>query len=127
MPTDILLQASNSPSGVSRPAPVPVRATGDVAVQKPAPEAQAEAQQQPVNREELTSALRQLSSHVQNVQRNLNFSIDEDSGRMVVKVIDAESEEVIRQIPPEEMLAVARRLRELSDERATGLLVQSKA
>jgi flagellar protein FlaG len=69
----------------------------------------------------------QLSSYVQNVQRNLNFSIDESSGQTVIKVIDSESEEVIRQIPSEEMLALARRLNELNGEQVSGLLVQSKA
>lgn len=69
----------------------------------------------------------QLSNYVQNVQRNLNFSIDESSGQTVIKVIDSESDEVIRQIPSEEMLALARRLNELNGEQVSGLLVQSKA
>ncbi len=69
----------------------------------------------------------QLSNYVQSVQRNLNFSIDESSGQTVIKVIDSESEEIIRQIPSEEMLALARRLNELNGEQVSGLLMQSKA
>jgi uncharacterized FlaG/YvyC family protein len=42
-------------------------------------------------------------------------------------VIDAESEEVIRQFPSEEMLALARHLNELNGESVSGLLMQSKA
>jgi flagellar protein FlaG len=60
-----------------------------------------------------TSALIQ-----QQTQRNLEFSIDDDTSRSVVKLIDQESGEVIRQFPAEEALRVARMLANLS----TGLL-----
>lgn len=40
-------------------------------------------------------------------QRKLEFSIDEDSGRNVVKVIDSDSGEVIRQFPSEEVLKLS--------------------
>lgn len=35
---------------------------------------------------------------------NLNFSIDDKTKRLVVKVVNSESGEVVRQIPPEDML-----------------------
>ncbi|MNE95175.1 flagellar protein FlaG [compost metagenome] len=44
------------------------------------------------------------------LQRNLNFSIDESTGRVVVKVIDGESGDGVRQIPSEEVLKLAARL-----------------
>jgi flagellar protein FlaG len=53
---------------------------------------------------------------------NLQFSIDEESGETVVKVVDTETDEVIRQIPSEEMLALARNL-----QRMEGLLFDGKA
>ncbi|MCU0870215.1 MAG: flagellar protein FlaG [Burkholderiales bacterium] len=53
---------------------------------------------------------------------NLQFSIDEQSGETVVKVVDADTDEVIRQIPSEEMLALARNL-----QRMEGLLFDGKA
>ncbi|WP_340674596.1 flagellar protein FlaG [Paraperlucidibaca sp.] len=40
-------------------------------------------------------------------QRKLEFSIDEDSGRNVVKVIDSDSGDVIRQFPSEEVLKLS--------------------
>ncbi len=61
--------------------------------------------------EAVQNALDRMSSHVQNLQRALQFSVDEESGDTVVKVIDAETKEVIRQIPSEELLAIAHRLR----------------
>lgn len=57
---------------------------------------------------ELDDAVLAINNYVQNIQRDLQFSVDEDSGRNVVKVIDAKSKEVIRQIPSEEILALAR-------------------
>jgi|CXWL01.1.fsa_nt_gi flagellar protein FlaG len=60
----------------------------------------------------LKKAVDDLNGYIQNVQRNLQFSIDEDSGTMVVKVIDSKSEKVIRQIPNEETLRLARSLAE---------------
>jgi len=61
---------------------------------------------------ELEQAVDTLNGYIQNVQRNLQFSIDKDSGTMVVKVIDANSEKVIRQMPTEESLRLARHLAE---------------
>lgn len=86
----------------------------------------AAAQQVAPSEQDIQEAMSKLTSHFQNIQRNLNFSVDEGSGRTVVKVIDADSQEVIRQFPTEEALALARRLRELSGDES-GVLIQSKA
>lgn len=61
---------------------------------------------------DLEQAVDTLNGYIQNVQRNLQFSIDKDSGAMVVKVIDSKSEKVIRQMPTEETLRLARHLAE---------------
>ena len=66
--------------------------------------------------DDLKQAVIQLNDFVQTVQRNLQFSIDKESGTMVVKVIDAKSEKVIRQMPSEETLKLARSLVEQSDD-----------
>lgn len=53
------------------------------------------------------------------LKRKLNFSIDSGTERVVVEVIDEESGEVVRQVPPKEMLRIAahlKRLREMNDE-----------
>ena len=51
------------------------------------------------NSDDLKQAVSKLNDYVQNVQRNLQFSIDKESGATVVKVIDSKSEKVIRQMP----------------------------
>ncbi len=64
-----------------------------------------------VDAKTLQSALSHLTEHVQNLQRALEFSVDKESGETVVTVVDSETKEVIRQIPSEELLAIANRLR----------------
>jgi flagellar protein FlaG len=59
---------------------------------------------------DLTQAVSQLNDHVQNIQRDLQFSIDIESGNIVVKVIDSKNEQVIRQMPTEEALRMAKDL-----------------
>jgi flagellar protein FlaG len=76
--------------------------------------------------DELKQAVSQLNDFVQNMQRDLQFSIDKESGTMVVKVIDAKSEKVIRQMPSEETLRLARSLAEQSDD-VTFNIFNSKA
>ncbi len=48
--------------------------------------------------------------------RTLNFSVDEESGKPVVKVIDFETKEVIRQIPSEEVLTMAKAIKRLQED-----------
>lgn len=59
---------------------------------------------------QLEQAVAQLNDYVQNSERKLEFSMDVDSGKTVVKVFDANSDELIRQMPNEEALELAQRL-----------------
>lgn len=73
---------------------------------------------EPKNPDDLKQAVSQLNDYVQTMQRDLQFSIDKESGVMVVKVIDTKSEKVIRQIPAEETLRLARSFAEHNVEAA---------
>jgi len=53
---------------------------------------------------------------------SLRFNIDDETGKTIVKVMDSQTQEVIKQIPTEEMLAIAKALDKLQ-----GLLVKQKA
>ena len=64
------------------------------------------------SREDIQTAVGNIQEFVQSVRRNLNFSLDESTERVVVKVTDAASGEVIRQIPSEEALKLAESLSE---------------
>lgn len=74
--------------------------------------------------EQIETAVSQLSDFVQTNSRQLNFSVDEGSNKQVVKVTDAESGKIIRQIPSEEVLELSERLQDLQTEvgTAVGLL-----
>ncbi|MCK4841124.1 MAG: flagellar protein FlaG [Methylococcales bacterium] len=61
---------------------------------------------------ELVAVITKISEQVQNVHRDLTFSIDEESGRNVVTILDTKSKEIIKQFPSEELLALARHLNE---------------
>lgn len=74
------------------------------------------------SREEVNDAISRLSSFVSSNQSEINFSVDESSGVRVVKVIDRNSKEVIRQMPSEEAVALAQALDKLQ-----GLLIRDKA
>lgn len=63
------------------------------------------------SRKAILSAVKNLNQYVQAIRRELEFSIDENSGRTVIKVLDAETKEVIRQIPPEEVIVLSRNLK----------------
>lgn len=66
-------------------------------------------------------AVDRINAFLKSAQRDLNIEIDKDTGIVVVKVVDRESGEVIRQIPPEETLAIAKNL-----DTAQGVLFRSR-
>lgn len=62
--------------------------------------------------EKVEEAVSQVNEYVQNLSRDLQFTVDQDSGRTIIKVLDSETHEIIRQIPPEELLQIANQLTE---------------
>ena len=49
-------------------------------------------------------AVQQIQSYLNDNQRQLQFQVDSSSGRTIVRVVNPETSELIRQIPSEEML-----------------------
>lgn len=72
---------------------------------------------------EVTQAVERLKDFVQSIQRKLEFSVDDGTGRIVVKIMDADTGDTIRQIPAEVVLRLAQNL---GDE-SSGLFVKLKA
>ena len=66
--------------------------------------------QQQVQPEEL---LQQINALTEDGVYSVRFENDAPSGNMVVKVVDRETDEVIRQIPPEELMDLTKRLDDL--------------
>lgn len=74
------------------------------------------------NSEQLNQAVKQIQDVITKTANRLEFSIDEDLGVSIVKVVDSESKKVIRQIPSEEVMKIAKALDSLQ-----GLLVKQQA
>lgn len=60
--------------------------------------------------EKVQAAVTQMNEYIQSTQRDLNFSYDPNSGETVVKVLDRNTQEVIRQIPNEIFLRLAQQM-----------------
>ena len=60
------------------------------------------------SRAALSLAVEQINRYLADSKRDLVFRVDEGSGRTVIKVINPETSEVIREIPPAETLVLAR-------------------
>ncbi|MDO6823320.1 flagellar protein FlaG [Marinobacter sp. 1_MG-2023] len=69
-------------------------------------------EQNDAQRKELDSAVSQLNDYVQNVQRDLQFEVDNDLGQTIVRVVDQQTQEVVRQMPDEVALRLAEKLQQ---------------
>ncbi len=76
----------------------------------------------PVDPETLTLAIKNINSALKDKTPGLEFSIDDDSQRTVVRIVDRDTQQVIRQLPSEEALEIAKAIDTL-----TGLLQKQSA
>ena len=74
-----------------------------------------------VDKQEFDQALTRVREVFQKADSRVEFSIDPDLNRVVVKILDGDSGTVIRQIPQQEVIDLAKRL-----ETPTGLLLHHK-
>jgi len=97
------------------------RATAATRLESVAKEAKAveEAAAKPESGEAIEEVVSGLNEMVQNLHRNLQFSVDDGSGDTVIKVVDSETREVVRQIPSEEIVRLRERMKD-----AAGMLFQ---
>ena len=65
--------------------------------------------------EELNAAMKQHAS-------SILFSIDEESGRTIVKVVDTETDTVLRQYPSRELLAISKQI-----DKFQGMFIKTQA
>lgn len=72
----------------------------------------------PVEVHRIESVTRQIDSFLRSMNKSLQFRLDESSGRVIVSICDAETGEVIRQVPGEEALRIAQDL----ENRLSGML-----
>ncbi len=70
----------------------------------------------------LEGAVKKLNDYVAPALQTIQFSIDQESERIVVKVVDVATQKVLRQIPNEEVLAITKTL-----DRLQGLVIRQTA
>jgi len=63
--------------------------------------------------EEVDYAVNVLNHVMTTINRSLNFKVDQSSGRTVISIIDRDTDEVIKQIPSEDMLKLINTMQEL--------------
>ncbi|GGY39467.1 hypothetical protein GCM10011297_10840 [Bacterioplanes sanyensis] len=63
-----------------------------------------------LSKEQVQDAVSRINEYVQQSERTLDFQLDEDSGKTIIRVYDSQSSELIRQIPSELALELARKL-----------------
>ena len=100
------------PGAVDSPRPVPAPPSTQTMEPKQAPPG-AEAAQQ---------AARRINEFLKSSSAAVEFVVDGQSNRVVVRVVDSATGQLIRQMPSEEMLAISHAL-----DRVTGLLLEQKA
>jgi flagellar protein FlaG len=71
---------------------------------------------------QLSDAVKKINETLQGLSQNLEFSVDEDSHRTVVKIVDRQTNDVIRQIPTTEAMEISKAL-----DRVQGLLIRQEA
>lgn len=77
---------------------------------------------------ELEQAVKDLNRRMQEHGQTLEFTVDNDTERTIIKLIDQNTKEVLRQIPSEEALAIAKALEQFGvSEQTTGLFIKHQA
>ncbi len=81
-----------------------------------------------VSKDEVKNQIEELQQFNQNINRSLKFEVDDELGVTIVRVIDKDTDELIRQFPPEELINLSRRLKELHAQGSenSGVLLQEK-
>jgi flagellar protein FlaG len=107
------MQSGGAPQVIAQPTRSDAEVVSQVAstVIKPS---SVEASSQPT-REVVAKAAADIQQFVQSMGRNLSFSVDEASGYHVVRVVNPNTGELVRQLPSEELLKIARDFQRLNN------------
>jgi flagellar protein FlaG len=110
------MNAEIQPIGTQRPAAPVAPAHPHVkapTVTLPCEDAPVEKVSKAQSRANIQEAIERLNRQMQDTGRNLNFSVDQASGRVVIVVKNTSTGEVVRQIPDESLLRVAHNIEDI--------------
>ena len=86
-------------------------------------------QEADASEDSLDTAARSVEEYLQQQSPDIAYKVDRESGRYYFNVIDPKTKETIRQVPAEEILAMARRVRAMNDlhnQEAISILVDQQ-
>lgn len=104
--------------------PTPPSKTSPKSAESKAPSL--ETRSEGVSKESPEQAAKAVQDHLQNLPTDIKFTVDRDTGRQFFQIINPDTKEVILQVPSEEILAMSRHLRALSDPKNTSGVLISK-
>jgi len=90
----------------------------------------AEVNEAPDSRDAINAKVSELNSFVQNIQRSVEFSVHEETGRSIITVRDKDTGDEIRRFPSEQLLNLAAHIAEtlaVPEDRSVGMLINGKA
>ncbi len=85
----------------------------DAVIQQPVAKEQPIPEPKPIDTDVLEKIAEELNEDFRIFNASISFSVDKDTGTTVVKIFDRDTEEIIREIPPEELLSLAAKLTDI--------------
>jgi len=120
--------SGNAPSsmdiaGVKQASPVlkPEPVKPETVLKKPE-KTEEEQKSSEISRQDMEEMVEALKEMTQTLQTKMNFSIDEGTNDIVIKVLEKDTDKIIKQFPPEELLELQEKMQDL-----TGLLFNTDA
>ena len=111
------------PASVSGPAPASASTSVEASRDSKSPAKAEKNAESPLSLEQAQKTVEALNKQVAPMSTAVTFSVDNDSGKTVIKVMDTEKNEMIRQIPSKEALALSQAL----DAANKGMILNTKA
>jgi len=71
--------------------------------------------------QDIAETIDEMNQFLESMKRNISFSIDQDSGQSVILVKDSENDQVIRQLPSEELIVLRKKMDDVA-----GILFDTK-
>lgn len=78
-------------------------------------------------KQRVNEAIPKVRELMQKNQRALDFKVAEEENRVIITVIDKETDKVIRQIPPEDLIQIAQSIDQGLNPLQSGSILNSKA
>jgi flagellar protein FlaG len=69
----------------------------------------------------IEALVKDLNSALENVDGDYSVSVDSDTGMVIVRITDVETGEIVKQVPPQQVLDVS-----MSVEKIIGLLINDQ-